>query len=114
MKIMEIKTKNYQQKKLSIRPYLKHVINDLQKSDTWKIQLSIGINFISSKDNNERRVMHSKSDNREIMSNDKTYEVIEELFQSLFSRYQIGLDTSMKGSGFAFDCIHYCIIIVIK
>ena len=31
-----------------IRPYLKHIINDLKKHDTWKIQLTITITFISS------------------------------------------------------------------
>ena len=29
-----------------IRPYLKGIINDLKKSDPWKIQLTITINFI--------------------------------------------------------------------
>ena len=38
----------------------------LKKSDTWKIQLTIAINFIPSKDNDERRAMHSK---REITQN---------------------------------------------
>ena len=38
---------------------------DLKKSDTWKIQLTIANNFVSSIDNNEERVMHSKSDNIE-------------------------------------------------
>ena len=37
--------------------------------------------------------MHLKSDNREIISHDKADEVIEELFQSLLSRYQTGLET---------------------
>ena len=32
-----------------IKPYLKEIIIDLQSSDTWKIQLTIAINFISSK-----------------------------------------------------------------
>ena len=49
--------------------------------------------------------MHSKSDNIEIMINDKADEVIEELFQSLLSRYQIGSETTMKGSVFKFDCV---------
>ena len=53
----------------------------------------ISINFISSKDNDEERVMHSKSDNKEMMINDKKDEVIEEIFRSLLSRYQIGLET---------------------
>ena len=35
---------------------------------------------MSSKYNDGERVMHSKSDNKEIMINDKEDEVIEELF----------------------------------
>ena len=31
-----------------IRPFLKDNINNLKKSDTWKIQLTIANNFISS------------------------------------------------------------------
>ena len=45
------------------------------------------INFISSKDNNEERVMHSKSVNVEIMINDKAYEVIEKHFKLFLNRY---------------------------
>ena len=54
-----------------IRPYIKDIINDLKKSDTGKLQLTIVINFISSKDTGEEHVMHSKSDNIEIMISDK-------------------------------------------
>ena len=47
------------------------------------------INFILSKDyNDEERVMHSKSDNIEIMINDEADEVIKELFDSLKDNYQ--------------------------
>ena len=35
-----------------------------------------------------------------------TDEVIEELFESLLNRYQIGLGTSMWGSDFIIDCVH--------
>ena len=55
-------------------------INDLKIFDTWKIQLMKTINFISSKDNDEEGVMNSKSDNIEIMINDKANEVIEKIF----------------------------------
>ena len=46
---------------------LNHIwnINFLKKSDAWKIQLSIAINFISSKDTDEELLIYSKSDNRE-------------------------------------------------
>ena len=62
---------------------------------------------MSSKDNDNERIMHSQSDNIEVMINYKADEVIEELFQSLLSRYQIGLETSMKGSDLVFDCVHF-------
>ena len=54
-----------------IRPYIKDIINDLKKSDTGKLQLTIVINFISSKDTGEEHVMHSKSNNIEIMISNK-------------------------------------------
>ena len=60
-----------------IRPYLKGIINNLKKSDIWKTQLTIGNNFISSIDNDEECVMHSKSNNIEIMMNDKAQEIIK-------------------------------------
>ena len=47
----------------------------------WKIQLTITVNFTSSKnkdeDNNEEHVMHLKSDNIDIMINDEADEFIE-------------------------------------
>ena len=52
-----------------IGPYLKDIIYNLKKSDTRKIQLTITNNFISPKDKDEQRVMHSKSDNIEVMIN---------------------------------------------
>ena len=45
---------------------------------------------MSSKDNNEECVIHLRSDKIELMNNNKKNEVIEERFQSLLSRYQIG------------------------
>ena len=45
---------------------------------------------MSSKDNDEECVIHSKTDNVENTANDKSGENIEECFQSLLSRYQIG------------------------
>ena len=66
-----------------IRPYLKDIVNNLKKSLMEKIQLTITNNFISSIDNDEECVMHSKSDNIEIMINDEADKVIKELFDSL-------------------------------
>ena len=71
-------------------------------------------NFISSIDNDEECVMHSKSDNIDIMINDEAHEVKKELFDSLKNRYQNNLE-SMKGSGVvSLIMFSYCIINVIK
>ena len=54
--------------------------------------------------------MHSKSNNIEFMSYDNVNEVVNELFESLLSRYRIGLETSMRGSDLIFDSVqllHY-------
>ena len=96
------------------RPYLKDLINDLKKSDTWKNQLTVTINFISFKDNYEGRVTHSKSDNLKVMINDKTEEGIEELFDSLVKKYQTGLKKSMRVSNSYLIVLIYLIINVIK
>ena len=77
---------------------------NLKKSGTLKIQLIIANNFVSSIDNDEERVMHSKCDNIEIMVNDEADKVIKELFDSLKNRYQNDLQ-SMKGSEFVLDYV---------
>ena len=59
-----------------MRPNLQDVINNLKKSVTWKIQLTIANSFISSIDNDEDPVMYLKSDNIEIIINDEADEVI--------------------------------------
>ena len=47
------------------------ITNNLKKFDKWKIQLIVLNNFIFSIDNDEERVMHSKSDHIEIIINDE-------------------------------------------
>ena len=100
-----------------IRPYLSNIINDHKTHGKlkvhsgnkiidyktqweWKIQLSMAINFISSKDSDETSTMHTKSDDIEIMVSNKTDEIIEELFKSLLQKYQERLKENMRGSEF--------------
>ena len=52
----------------------------------WKIQLTMTINFIYSKDSDETRTMHTKSNNVEIMIGSKTDEIIEDLFESFLQK----------------------------
>ena len=82
---------------------MKGITIDFQESDTWKIQLAIAINFVSSKDAEEERSMHSKNDNEEFMIYDNTNNIIDELCKSLLSRYKKKLETSMRGIDFFFD-----------
>ena len=88
-----------------IETYPRDIIINLQNSDKWENQLAIAINFISSKDTEEERVMHSNSDNMKFTSWDDANEVVDELPKSLRSKYQETLETSMKGSDFIFDSI---------
>ena len=83
--------------------YLKDIKNNLKKSDTRKIQSALTNDSISSMDNDEEHVIHSKSDdNIEIMINDEQDEVVKQHFDSLKNRYQNNLD-SIKNSRFVFD-----------
>ena len=66
----------------------------------------MAIKFISSKDTDEKRVIHSKSYNVEIMVYDKIREVTKELSESLLKRYQIELETSVTVVDSIIDCIH--------
>ena len=63
------------------------------------------INFISSKDSEEARAIHTKSRNIEIMMGNETDEIIEELCESLLHKYQEGLEESMRGSEFIHDSV---------
>ena len=69
----------------------------------WKIQLTMAINFISSKDSDETRTMNTESNNVEIMIGSETDEIIEDLVESFLQKYQEGLEESMRGSEFAYD-----------
>ena len=65
----------------------------------------MSIKFISSRDSNETRIMHTKSDNIEIMMGSETNDIIEELRESLLQKCQEGLEESMRGSEFIIDSV---------
>ena len=67
-----------------VKLYLKDMIINLQISDTWKIQLRIAINFTSSKDVDGQCVMHSKSENIEVMPYDNAYKVLMKFLSHFF------------------------------
>ena len=105
-----------------IRPYLSDTINDhktqgkwrihsgnkiteRKTQSEWKVQLTMAINFISSKDSDKTRTMNAESNNVEIMMGSETDEIIEEVFKSFLQRYQEGLEESMRESEFIFDSV---------
>ena len=98
-------------KNLSLKGYLnktKHywrdIISNLQKSGTCRVQLTIAINSISPKNVDKEFAMDSNSDKTEF----KTFcnvNISDELFRSIFSRYQNDLETSRTGSDFIFDSV---------
>ena len=95
-----------------IKPYLSDIRNDHtirgllryhsgnktwveETSSEWKIQLTMAINFISYKDSDKTRTMHTKSNNVEIMMGSETDEIIEDLFESYLQKYQERLEESL-------------------
>ena len=82
-KIEDISIEKYLE---NITTSLRDVIHALKKSTKWKINLKIKINFKSSKVSNKKHLMHSKSDNKEIMTGFDTGELLEKLL----NRFCIG------------------------
>ena len=66
----------------------------------------MSINFISLKDSTEVRTMYVKGDNVDIMTDVDTNDVVEGLFKSTLESYQTGLQESIRGSEFVFDCVN--------
>ena len=75
-----------------------------EKPATWKIQLTIANNFISSIDNDKDHAIPSKSDNIEITITDEADKVIKNVFDWVKNGYQNDLEL-MKSSEFVFDYI---------
>ena len=80
---MEYESKGDKDKILSVkeypdmmRPYLSDIINDHKTEGEWKIQLTMTIDFMSSKDSEETRTMRTKNHNIEIMIGNETDEII--------------------------------------
>ena len=72
-----------------IIPYLAELINKKKNnSSEHKIQLSMGINFMSITDKEKIRTFYVKSDNKEIILGNDTNNIINELIESFLSNYQ--------------------------
>ena len=70
----------------------------------WKIQISMRVNFISSKDTGETRTIYVWSDNVSIMRGSDTDDIIRELFRSFLHNYQEELKI-ISGIEFNFESV---------
>ena len=59
----------------------------IKSKGEWKIQITMRIIFISFIDKNQTQVMHTKSDNVEIMNGTNTSDAINKLIPSFMKRY---------------------------
>ena len=81
------------------------MINDHKISRrVWKIQISILVNFISSKDTGETRTIYVWSDNVSIMWISDTDDIIRELLGSILKNYQEE-EQIISGSEFNFESV---------
>ena len=65
-------------------------------------------NFISLKPGSDKtRITYTRSDNVEIMFDDESDDIIEQLFESLLQKYEENLQNKMKGSDFEFDGVNF-------
>ena len=81
------------------------MIDDYKSNGEWKIQITMRIIFISFIDGNKTQVMHTKSDNVEIVNGTDTSDAINKLISSFMKRCQEGLETKLKGSSYIFERI---------
>ena len=67
-------------------PYLSDLINDHKTirniSNKWKIQINMNVNFVSSNDTEEIRIIFVWSDNEKIRSGIETDDIIKGLILS--------------------------------
>ena len=80
---------------------------DKKKNDRveCKIQLNMGVNFISTNDTGEIRTFYVRSDNEEIRLGNETPEIITKLIKSFLSNYQEEEKILRNGSNFVFDSV---------
>ena len=75
-----------------IKPNLADIINEHKNKDEWKIQISMSLNFVSSKNSNKVRTMYTKSNNANVFIGNTADGIIKEIFESTLKRCQSGLE----------------------
>ena len=98
-------------KNLSIEQYLKmmkpnliDLINE-NKTNEWKIQINMHINFLPSNDTGEVRTVFVWSDNEEIRLGNETDDIVKRLINSFLNNYQKEELILRNGSNFVFESV---------
>ena len=90
-------------------PYLSDLINEQKNnrdgSNESKINLNMGVNFISSNDTGEIRTFYVPSDNKKIRSGSETNDIIDGLLKSFLSNYHNEEKILKNGSNFVFESV---------
>ena len=72
-----------------VEKYLRELREEYKLKGKWKVQLIAEIYFISLKPgSDETRIMHTRSDNIEIMIGYDNDDIIEERFKSFLQKYE--------------------------
>ena len=105
------------EKRLLVKQYLNRItphLYDLRNDHrigrrVRKIQISVRVNFISSKDTGETRTIYLWSDNISIVQGSDTEDIIREFFRSFLHNYQEEIKI-ISGSEFNFESaeLMYC------
>ena len=70
-----------------------------------KIQINMGVNFLSSNDTGEIRTFFCSNDNEEIRLGNETIDIINKLIESFLNNYQKEEKILRKGSNFVFESV---------
>ena len=81
------------------------MIGNLRAAVEWKIGLTMKIDFMSSKDSGKSQPKDSQTNSIEILIGNDTNKIVMSLLVHLLLHFKIGLETSVKGSHFAFDSV---------
>ena len=85
-------------------PYLSDLIND-DKTNEWRIQINVHVNFVSSNVTGETRTIFVWSDNEEIRLGNETDDIIKELINYFLNNYQKEEIILRNGSNFVFESV---------
>ena len=79
--------------------YLRKLINYCKNKGEWKLQFTAEINLTIKLGSDETCIMHTRSDNEEIMTGSDTNEIIKGLFESFLQKYEENLQEKNERIG---------------